>query len=456
MMENNDVVRRYEDWPLNRAKQSLFIYALTENEENYAEVTEKILDCLHTGSADVSFFAEKRDLLYKMSELLKTGDSVLLLAESEQYSDLKDTLMRALALPVGIDEELSARLQKSGKGKQFANMPRGAKVFMTDDGVNSGFAVRAGKQIIILLPLDNERADSLLNAGARSYLEAFGEDISAVNGTKPHSSDPVQRASRALQRVGKRAAVAGTPAAAFVKELINSDEAGNAPENFVFSENAQPRGEYAPRDYAVLLAENAMQEADASLGIAVTNVFAKNREEMDGLFICVAVTTEDKAAGRTLYANPGENPANFLKFAAAELLNLLSEVTEAMPTIAMTSPAVPIYNKPEEKKAEKKKSSSLWIVAVLIIAVILAVVLGLKFSGFFDTPEENNIPTHAPTEYGVTTEPETLLPEYGSQAETTDEPLTDDEGSELFTDIEGTTEEEVKPGDMTTEENEVV
>lgn len=454
MMENNEVVRRYEDWPLNRAKQSLFIYALTENEENYAEVREKILNCLHTGNADVSVFAEKRELLYKMSELLKTGDSVLLLAESEQFLSLKETLMRALALPVGIDEELSARLQKSGKDKQFANMPRGAKVFMTDDGVNSGFAVRAGKQIIILLPLDNERADGLLNAGARSYLETFGEDITAVNGAKHHSSDPVQRASRALQRVGKRAAVAGTPAAAFVKELISSDEAGIAQENFAFSENAQPRGEYAPRDYAVLLAENAMEEAGASLGIAVTNVFAKNREEMDGLFVCIAVTTEDKAAGRTLYANPGENPVDFLKSAAAELLNLLSEVTEAMPTIAMTSPVVPIYNKPEEKQPKQKKSSSLWIAAVLLIAVILAVVLGLKFSGYFDIPEENNLPTHAPTfENGAVTEQKTLLPEYETQ-DTTAETAFDDENGEPT--AEGTTDETVEPGDMTTAENEVV
>lgn len=448
-MEKNESVRKYEDWPLNRAKQNLFIYSLSKHEEEFTDAREKILNCLHMGNAEVTAFEEKRELLFKMSELLKSGDSVLLLAEPEQYLSLKETLMRALALPVGIDEELSARLQKSGKDKRFANMPRGAKVFMTEDGVNSGFAVRAGKQTIILLPLDGERVDGLLTAGACAYLENFGNDISSSNGNRLSSDDSVQRASRALQRVGKRAAVSGTPTSEFAKELIASDEAGAAQDNFIFTESAQPRGEYAPRDYAVLLAKNAMEESGASVGAAVTNVFARNRKEPGGFFICIAVVADDKAAGRTIYANPGENPADFLKYAAAELLMLISEVAEAMPTVVMPEPTAPIYIKPEETEVKKKKSSGgLWITVVILISVVLAVVLGLKFSGYFETPEENrSVPTHASTEYEVTTQAETLLPEYETGTDTT---------AETATDEADTTEETVKPGDMTTEENEVV
>lgn len=454
-MEKYENRRVIVDWPLNRAKQDLTVYSLVGEYDDFSETQNKILKCLGMNESQSEKFTDKKKMLFKMSELLKSGDSILILSEPEQYLSLKDTLMRALALPIGVDEELSARLHKSGKDKSHADMPRGARVFMTHDGVNSGFAVRAGKQTIILLPLDAERADDILSGGARSYLAAFGNDTPSKPDNAFGESD-VSVVARSLQRVGKKVAVAGTPTSVFVKNAVMNGEEPNACDNFIFTEKSQPRGEYPARDYAVLLAGKAMEESSSALGAAITNVFAKSQEDMSEVFICIAVTTNEKAVGRTLYSLPGEKPEDFLKEAAKELLRLIADVTSSMPTVVSPGMSAPEYTEPAETEPPKKKSN-LWSIVVIIIALILAVVLGLKLAGFFEVDDKNaDVPTA-----GTTVERQTLLPEFETTEPTTaDESQTDESLTGEFATGESstgeTTDSNLNLPEMTMADNEVV
>lgn len=451
-MDNYENQRVIVDWPLDRARRSFTVYALVGEFDDFSAVQNKILNCVGMNESQSEKFTDKKSLLFKMSDILKTGDSILILSEPEQYLSLKDTLMRALALPTAVDEELSARLHKLGKDKIHAEMPRGARVFMTEDGVNSGFALRAGKQTIILLPLDEERIDSLLSDGARSYLNSFNGKTSSSKSDCVENA--VNLAVRSLQRVGKKVAVAGTSTSVFVKNAVTGDDESNSVENFVFTEKAQPRGEYSARDYAVLLAKNAMEESETALGAAMTSVFAKSQEDISEVFICIAVTTEDKAAGRTLYSLPGEKPEDFLKEAANELLRLVSDVTSAMPAASMPGMSAPEYTEPEEIE-HTKKTSKLWTAVIIIIAVILSIVLGLKLAGFFDVPEkEADVPTRG-TEVFSTTEPQTLLPEFETEDSTAEESQSSEPSSDGVSES-STSETSLPLPEMTMAENEVV
>lgn len=452
-MEKNENRRVIVDWPLNSDNKTLTVYSLVNEHDSFSESQNKILRCVGMNESQAEKFSDKKSLLFKMSELLKTGESILILSEPEQYLSLKDTLMRALALPIGVDEELSARLHKSGRDKRHADMPRGAKVFMTEDGVNSGFAVRAGKQTIVLLPLDKERVDDVLSNGAQSYLSEFVDNATSAKTDRESGENAVNLAVRSLQRVGKKVAVSGTPTSVFVKNEVTADGESNAAENFIFSEKAQLRGEYSARDYAVLLAKNAMEESEVSLGAAITSVFAKSREDMSEVFICVAVTTEDKAAGRTIYSLPGEKPEDFLKEAAKELLCLISDVTSVMPAAVTPGMSAPEYTEPQEINYPKK-TSKLWTGVIITIAIILSIVLGLKLAGFFDVPEKDrDVPTRG-TDVVTTTEPQTLLPEFETTEPTTEESQSGESSSDVS---ESSTGETSLPlPEMTMAENEVV
>ena len=390
----------------------------------------KVIGCLNGfADSDISFdeYTSLKDMFGGLSKALKSSDFIVIAVDSSIYNSTKLKLMAALSLKKEQNEAVLKKLSKleldESAQEKNAAMPEGATVFVSVDGINSGFAVKKGSQTIVMIPFDDQRLDSVLKRGLVPYITNGGrlnsasepetaptheekEEITSET-TSEMSEQEMDIAAHTLNILKEsdvKVAVNGNTNATVMREFaVGLDDFD---EYFTFTPHIEDRGDYNVTDYTAQMARSAKALSSATLGACISDIFTTN----DGCdYICISVATDKSALVRKLYKEEGEDDAHLIRIACEEVFALIGEK-------AMGNNSVGIeIAQDEAPKADKKlsKKAKKAIISVIAIILVAAITVG---SVYFVKQKNNN--KEPQTEPPVQTQPPETTTEAPVKADT--------------------------------------
>lgn len=364
----------------------------------------KVIGCLNGfADSDISFdeYTSLKDMFGGLSKALKSSNFIVIAVDSSIYNSTKLKLMTALSLKKEQNEAVLKKLSKleldESALEKNAAMPEGATVFVSVDGINSGFAVKKGSQTIVMIPFDDQRLDSVLKRGLVPYITNGGrlnsasepeaaptheekEEITSET-TSEISEQEMDIAAHTLNILKEsdiKVAVNGNTNATVMREFaVGLDDFD---EYFTFTPHIEDRGDYNVTDYTAQMARSAKALSSATLGACISDIFTTN----DGCdYICISVATDKSALVRKLYKEDGEDDAHLIRIACEEVFALIGEK-------AMGNNSVGIeIAQDEAPKADKKlsKKAKKAIISVIAIILVAAITVG---SVYFVKQKNNN------------------------------------------------------------------
>ena len=364
----------------------------------------KVIGCLNGfADSDISFdeYTSLKEMFGGLSKALKSSNFIVIAVDSSIYNSTKLKLMTALSLKKEQNEAVLKKLSKleldESAQEKNAAMPEGATVFVSVDGINSGFAVKKGSQTIVMIPFDDQRLDSVLKRGLVPYITNGGrlnsasepeaaptheekEEITSET-TSEISEQEMDIAAHTLNILKEsdiKVAVNGNTNATVMREFaVGLDDFD---EYFTFTPHIEDRGDYNVTDYTAQMARSAKALSSATLGACISDIFTTN----DGCdYICISVATDKSALVRKLYKEEGEDDAHLIRIACEEVFALIGEK-------AMGNNSVGIeIAQDEAPKADKKlsKKAKKAIISVIAIILVAAITVG---SVYFVKQKNNN------------------------------------------------------------------
>ncbi len=401
------------------------LFSLCRDGENIPVKLEiKIIGSLNNfADDDISFCecASLKELFAGLSVALKESEFVVIAVSGSVYNGVKLKLLKALSVTSEQNEEVLNKIKDLGLSQEAAEknaaMPVNATVFLSNDGVYSGFALKKGRQTIAVIPLDETRTDAVLKRGLIPYITNGGTlakaQPEAVNEPKPVSAEKKEaeekngdvdysrtetalRALNILKESNVKIAVNANANSAVLKSWGESLEGFS--EYFTFTPHIEDRGDYNVTDYTAQMAKSAKGLSGATLGACISDIFTT--DECD--FICIAVATDKSALVRKLYKEADETDGEFIEVATEELFALISEKASGNSAVGIE---IAQEEAPDKTGFFQKKQGkiTLGIIAVLLVAAAVVCVL------FYINSKSNNeeITTEPTVTETVTEEPTT-------------------------------------------------
>lgn len=371
----------------------------------------KVIGCLNGfADSDISFdeYTSLKDMFGGLSKALKSSDFIVIAVDSSIYNSTKLKLMTALSLKKEQNEAVLKKLSKldldESAQEKNAAIPEGATVFVSVDGVNSGFAVKKGSQTIVMIPFDDQRLDSVLKRGLVPYITNGGRLTSAseteaaptheekeeitsqtTSEISEQEKDIVAHTLNILKESDVKIAVNGNTNATVMREFaVGLDDFD---EYFTFTPHIEDRGDYNVTDYTAQMARSAKDLSSATLGACISDIFTTN----DGCdYICISVATDKSALVRKLYKEEGEDDAHLIRIACEEMFALIGEK-------AMGNNSVGIeIAQDEAPKADKKLSKKAKKAIISVIAIILVAAITVGSVYFVKQKNDNKEPQTEP------------------------------------------------------------
>lgn len=385
----------------------------------------KVIGCLNGfADSDISFdeYTSLKDMFGGLSKALKSSNFIVIAVDSSIYNSTKLKLMTALSLKKEQNEAVLKKLSKleldESAQEKNAAMPEGATVFVSVDGINSGFAVKKGSQTIVMIPFDDQRLDSVLKRGLVPYITNGGrlnsasepeaaptheekEEITSET-TSEISEQEMDIAAHTLNILKEsdiKVAVNGNTNATVMREFaVGLDDFD---EYFTFTPHIEDRGDYNVTDYTAQMARSAKALSSATLGACISDIFTTN----DGCdYICISVATDKSALVRKLYKEDGEDDAHLIRIACEEVFALIGEK-------AMGNNSVGIeIAQDEAPKADKKLSKKAKKAIISVIAIILVAAITVGSVYFVKQKNNNKEPQTEPPVQTQATETTTEAP----------------------------------------------
>lgn len=331
-----------------------------------------------------SVFPTIKAMLPTFAEALKGEGLIVLALDKAKFITVHQKLCAALSLESEPNAEIYRLLAENTALSpeeivKNATVPKNAKLFLTEDGMYSGFAVQKGAQCILFLPLDEERLDSILKSGVVPYLMRCelqtkkqppkAEVPAAPVQTDAFSADVMQRTLNILRENSEKVAVSGTPAAEILKSL--GAAYADFEEFFVFTPHVEDKGDYNLTDYAALMAKSAKELAGASFGACISDIGSGD----GGDFICITVADDKTAVVRKLYREEDETQNSFMHDAAEELIELIGEKAAGKGAVGIEVSGA-TSKEPQRFLSTTAGKVTLSVIALLLVA---AIVVGCVF-----------------------------------------------------------------------------
>lgn len=357
------------------------------------------------GRCDFRLCGSMAQVSTALSDAFANSDIVAVGAEPSVYSKAKLAILRAMHIKTQLDSRIKERIGDMANldAQQLSlhcAMPENASVFMADDGLYSGFAIRSGRQHFVMLPLDKLRVEDQLREGVLPYFAQAGikigqkteQDEAGEVKAKPSCAE---KAVELLKEKNMKVYFAATPSCEMVKDMCGEEV---IKDSFVFTEYTAERGAEAPRSYIADLARYSIPDDEEAFGAAVSNVYTGNSQDTGERKYNIYVALADKNASRVLRfaSQPGETPDELISASIELLMDMIcekcnsigvpaSELEQDKPFTAEHVEELEFPTVPEEKS---KKKRGLRTVLYVLLAILLAFVGYFAFSGY-ENAEKN-------------------------------------------------------------------
>lgn len=357
------------------------------------------------GRCDFRLCGSMAQVSTALSDAFANSDIVAVGAEPSVYSKAKLAILRAMHIKTQLDSRVRERIGDmadldSQQLSLHCAMPENASVFLSDDGLYSGFAIRSGRQHFIMLPLDKLRVEEQLSKGVLAYFAQAGIEVGQKSEQKEAADvkakpSCAEKAVELLKDKNIKVYFAATPSCEMVKDMCGEDV---IKDSFVFTEHTAERGAEAPRSYIADLARYSIPDDEEALGAAVSNVYTGNSQATGERKYNIYVALADKNASRVLRfaSQPGETPDELISAAIELLMDMICEkcnsigapVAESEQDKPFTAEPVEEFEFPTVQETQKKKKRGLRTVLYVLLAILLAFVGYFAFSGY-ENAEKN-------------------------------------------------------------------
>lgn len=260
-------------------------------------------------------FTDIRAMFSALAKAFEESEAVVLAAPEDHFIQIKKLLFAALKTKTEVSPQLS---ELCGEDSDFSVMPVGARILMTEDGKYSGFIQKSGKQILVFLPLSDERYLGL----EKTLREEFGGEEDETDAEeKCNPEEIVER----LRQNGISVAVAASKSSPFVFSVLPQDDELDFSEViFSRSVDAVRRGNESHKEYAASSAGLVRSQSEATLGVSISNVFL-NQDGEGEFFLLMCIADKERARVFKLFSRPGENSQEFIYACVHRLYSALDE-----------------------------------------------------------------------------------------------------------------------------------
>lgn len=354
-------------------------------------------------------FEDIREMFVALQGALEKDELVITAVDVKNYLKFKNALIQAFGADIVYDPAVLNKIEglelDDKKKKAFSAFPESATVFVSDDGLYSGFVMENETQYLILLPIDNNRIDGILRNGVVPFLNEriVVENTSIeIDEEKSANIEKVSYAVNSILESNSLVAVNGTRNAEVLKSCGDSVDGFN--KAFVFTPYVEDKGDINPTEYTAQLARVSLDLSTANIGACISDIYTSG----DLKYICIAVSKDDSALVRKLYMAENETEHDLVESAAIELIELVAEKASGKRSVGIEiSDGENGENAitDDDKKIAKKKP--LAILAIVIgIAIIICAVIGMifqsqgnngKMAGIFDSIFGRQETTTTPT-----------------------------------------------------------
>lgn len=373
------------------------------------------------GNETFEHYEKMRDLFDSFGDALQNNDLIVIAVDEKRYFKLKKAVSQAFDVDLVQMPSVLNMLENNEEltdeqRRDFSTFPEPATVFLSKDGMYSGFGIDNGEKFIVILPIDNDRINLILRNGVSPYLaKGLGAGDGEILSEAQHfDNEKVEIAISRLLESDSVVAINSTANSEVLKSL------GDGIEHFsdvvIFTPYVEDKGEVNVTEYAAQLARVSLDLSAANLGASISDVY----EAEGSKYICISVASGESATVRKLYLEDGETEEAFIESAAAELFELIGERAVGIRSVGIEVSDAPVEEeKPIEKKSSKKTATVLAIImgVVILLCAVLAIVFKMqgengslantfrRIFGYETTVSETT--TVVPT----ATEPTTVAPE---------------------------------------------
>lgn len=294
-------------------------------------------------------FSDEKVFLEHLSAAVATDKIVVLCAEPSLYKAFKAFVINAFNLKLKPNKNIIKIINETHPDlddevvNEHASVPSGAVPLVSQDGIYSGFGIKAKKQLLIVLPLDDKRIDHIINVGLYPFVRE-NMDMSVLNSnadplkdvkaskktSKKTSSEPVlydvqfvKETVKKLSKLGLTVAMANTQTIDFLSTI--STTSVDLSKTVFISEYNCDKGDMSAREYVINLANGALVNSSNSVGAAITKVFSVADEEgKPQYFMYICIADKENANVAKLVAEDGETLPQLIYRSVEELFRMLS------------------------------------------------------------------------------------------------------------------------------------
>ncbi len=308
-------------------------------------------------------FDNAKEMLHGLSKAFSHSKIVIVGADCSVYLSLKKLLLHALSLEGEKSKIIMSKISEDGKDFSESSalshslIPRDATVFVSEDGLFSGFALKSGKQHLIFLPLDCARIGGIIKSGLTLYLNSAlsGSGSSAIGGIDQNIAI---NTTKKLLDEGLCVAIASTKTSVFIKNKLAAVPGSESTYKFV-SCNEESTA-LTQKESAADLALRARENSGCAIGTAISSVFSSEKEN-GRLFILVTVADSLRARVAKVYAEAEETPLQLVEASVDTLLNMIGEYADAGGFVGF-----PIQEDDPEPPAEEIKSKNKLVLKLIL------------------------------------------------------------------------------------------
>ncbi len=145
-----------------------------------------------------AFCRTQKELFSALKDGFENADVILLAVDVSRFVSTKAAIFRALGFKCKLNEKITDLINSDAcmatlnenQVRAHAAIPVGGKAFITNDGLFSGFGIKAGKQKLVMVPIDERRIGAVLENGLLSFITEDFEKIEKKEEAKPVSDIP--------------------------------------------------------------------------------------------------------------------------------------------------------------------------------------------------------------------------------------------------------------------------
>lgn len=319
---------------------------------------------------DFNNFTSQKRILLAVAQSLRAADIVVIAVQSNMYNATKKLLASAVDLKIAKNRTVSAALStalETGKIKQNIfdsniRFPHGSVIMPTDDYINCGFALSAGGQHIVYLPVEAPRADEVVYGSLFDFFRMICEEDAEDAFSKRHRYI-IKRTAEKLTDDSVTVSFAGDDATETIRRLSEGLSATNC---FSFA-NAYIN-DYSTSAEFIDTARKIINEQGTSLGIVFSPI--KNNESNEH-FISVAIADEKATTTFDFTAEADESDDDLLLNCIDKTMLMLYSHER------LTNSSDPFDTETKSDKVLRKalfKAASIAVGASAIVSILVALI----------------------------------------------------------------------------------